>query len=250
MALSDLEMVKEAIRTIARFRASHDPAIADLFPLMYTPDSRIAEALVRLNNLSSSKKLSDRQAAGYVMEEVAFLAFRSLQGWSSLKGYQSAGPQHDLLIEGVDADWAMICRQFYMPEAKQAIVIEAKATGTRLSDAQFARMCAIMDYNLVHAGLGIFVTLEGATGFPTGTRSALRSVSDCRLRQVIYYAGTKKPIIVFDKSDLRQLTTNGSLPLLIHRKVKEIFELTGVSTLPVTDFQEEVMLPPHLAKLV
>jgi len=69
------------------------------------------------------------------------------------------------------------------------------------------------------------------------------------MRQVIYYAKTSKPIVVLDRFDLKQLSSNGSLPLLLRRKVKEIAELTGLPTAPVSEWRE-VLLPDYLKALI
>jgi hypothetical protein len=102
-----------------------------------------------------------------------------------------------------------------------------------------------MDLNLKGAGLGIFITLNGATGFPKLGNSRQRAVSDCRLRQIIFHAKTNKIIVVLDKDDLFQLTKNGTLIEVLTRKIRDLSELSGMPTTSVEQFQE-IDLPEHL----
>lgn len=246
------------MRTVSEFVSSNDPGIDKLSTLLYTSDNRIDDFLLRLKELQSraegtrikTETLKLKQDAGYLMESIAVLAFRSLAGWSELKSYQSAGPQHDLYIDGSGLEWKLLCEYLKMESpTRQGIVIEAKAIGSRLADHEFARLCAVLDYNLVHAGLGVFFTWRGASGFPKQPERAAKTLRDSRMRQVIYYAKTSRPIVVFDHFDLIQLSTNGSLPLLLRRKVKEIAELTGLPTAPVSEWRE-VLLPDYLQILI
>jgi hypothetical protein len=167
-----------------------------------------------------------------------------------MKSYQSAGPQHDLFIDGVSPEWQALCRYLKMDSpVRQGIVVETKAIGSRLADHEFARLCSVLDHNLIHAGLGIFFTLNGASGFPRHPEGPTRVLRDSRMRQVIYYAKTSIPIVVFDDSDLKQLVSSGALPILIRRKVKEVAELTGLPTHPVKEWRH-ILLPDYLDVLV
>lgn len=253
---SQLELAIEALRTISEFTSSDDPAVDQLAALLYTPDSKLGSFIVRIENMQSTAArlkgkdaLKVKQDTGYLMESIAVLSFQSLVGWSELKSYQSAGPQHDLLIDGSSLEWQSLWRYFGIePSVRQALVVETKAIGSRLADSEFARLCAVMDHNLSHAGLGIFFTLKGASGFPRPGKT-VKGLRDCRMRQVIYFAKTSKPVIVFDEHDIKQLSSSGALPILIRRKIKEISELTGLSTVPVPQFKE-IVLPEYLKKLL
>src|SRR6267142_4028632 len=222
MPLPDEGVAREAILALQKFRAASDPGADQLAPLLYTPDKRIAPLLTKLGMLRSIATKETKQEAGYVMESIAVLAFSSLEGWDSLKSYRSAGPQHDLLVEGSGELWNTICWFCYLtlPE-RRAIVVEAKAIGSRLADHDFARLCAVMEQNLVNTGIGIFFTIKGASGFPGRSDTPKVSLTACRLRQALYFANTKRPVIVFDETDIKQLTVNGALPRLIQRKVRE-----------------------------
>lgn len=254
---SNLEIALEALKAVKQFSSSADPAVDQLAAVLYNPDpdidknvKRVEHQLALAVNAKRAEVVKIRQEAGYLMESLAVLSFQSLAGWSDLKSYQSAGPQHDLVIEGSSIEWQLLLHYLGLASpAQQAVVVEVKAVKARLADHEFARLCAIMDYNLPHAGLGVFLTWAGASGFPQRLGRASRVLRDCRMRQVIYFARTSKPVIVFDECDIRQLSTSGSLPLLIRRKVREISELTGLPTAPVNEFKQ-VVLPDYLGKLL
>jgi len=127
------------------------------------------------------------------------------------------------------------------------IVIEAKAKESKIQDKDFARLCNIMELNLSGSGLGVFFTLNGATGFPKDSSQRQRSLRDAKLRQVLFNAKTGKMIIVFDKEDILSLAKNGCLINLITRKIRDLSENTGLPLVPIT--LEEVDLPEHLKAL-
>ena len=106
-----------------------------------------------------------------------------------------------------------------------------------------------MEHHLTNAGLGIFVTLNGASGFPKRGDSRQRKVTDCRLTQVVFHAKTNKIIVVLDKEDLLELTKNGSLIEVLTRKIRDLSELSGLPTVPTENYQE-TDLPPHLQTLL
>ena len=219
----------------------------------YTPDRNIVARI--LEEIESHvSKLNPTQAeskqAGYKLEELTLAVFHGLKGWFSIKSYQSAGPQYDLLIAGNGAEWdsALSMLSLELSTGTSTIVVEAKATKGKVSDQQFARLCGLMETNLhVTSALGIFFTLNGASGFPTSNSKRKRTVGSSRLRQLLFYARTKRPIVVLDINDIRTLTENGSLLRILERKIRDIEELTG---LPI--FQEDVQeidLPNHLENL-
>lgn len=229
-----------------------DPASDHLASYLYTADSRMAGLITELDDLMAEPRNDTmRKRAGEIMEMIAMLSFMALSGTSTIKSFQSAGPQIDLLVEGSDLHWKLVRKYCYFRKRRRGLVVEAKATGEKVNDAVFARLCAIMDHNLPHVGLGVFFTFNGASGFPTPESSrSLRTLKDCRLRQALYYARTRKPVIVFDSMDIRQLAQNGSLPQLVHEKVKEISEATGWATPPVASFCKRHTLPKHLRDLL
>lgn len=218
---------------------------------LYVADLRIKEYLEKFNQLlqinkPKPKQLQDR---GKILEQIVYLVFRSLKGVTSLKSFQSAGPQYDLIVTGDDTDWHLVCKHLYLDISQRDIVIEAKARNSKLSDKDFARLCSIMNENLTGAGLGIFFTLKGAAGFPErNSTSRQRKISDCRLRQVLFHARTDKFIIVLDKEDIFELGKNGTLLQILTRKIRDLRELSGLSTVPIEQFQE-IDLPPHLEEI-
>jgi hypothetical protein len=229
---------------------SGNPALNKLATYFYKADNRLTEYLDKLNIFIQSNKLSNKQAteAGKLLEQIVYLVFNGLRGIQSIKSFQSAGPQYDLLISGDDTEWKTVCQTLYLDWDNRGIIIEAKATKSPLPDKQFARLCSIMEHNLKGAGLGIFITLNGATGFPQSGDSRQRKVSDCRLRQIIFHAKTNKMIVVLDKQDIFELTNNGNLILILIRKIRDLFDLSGLPTTPAEQLQE-IDLPTHLEVL-
>lgn len=227
-----------------------NPALNKLASYLYKPDNKLSEYLDKLRVFTELNTPTRRQTqeAGKLLEQIVLLLFKGLKGVQSIKSFQSAGPQYDLLVSGDDIGWKGVCKTLYLEWEKRDIVIEAKATRSPLEDHQFARLCSIMEHNLRGAGLGIFVTLNGASGFPQRGDSRQRRVSDCRLRQIIFHAKTKKIIVVLDKEDLLQLKKNGALIEILTRKIRDLSELSGLDTIPVEQFQE-IDLPHHLKML-
>ena len=137
-----------------------------------------------------------------------------------------------------------------MDISQRDIVIEAKAKNSKLPDKDFARLCSIMNENYTGAGLGIFFTLKGATGFPDKNSSVRqRKISDCRLRQALFHAKTGKFIVVLDREDILELEKNGTLLQILTRKIRDLRELSGIPTAPIEQFVE-IDLPSHLKELV
>lgn len=191
-----------------------------------------------------------RQDAGYKLEELALATFSSLKGWSSVKSYQSANAQYDLLLSGEGPEWenALSLLPLKLPQHTTSIVVEAKATKRKVNDAQFARLCSLMHTNLdTTSVIGVFFTLKGASGFSTRDGKSPRNIGNARLRQLMFYAKTGKPIVVFDIHDIRTLSRNGSLLKLISHKIKDIEELTGLPT--HLENWNEVLLPSKLQEL-
>jgi hypothetical protein len=188
------------------------------------------------------------QKRGKVLEQIAYLVFSSINGCTTKKSFQSAGPQYDLIVTGDNAKWKIFTEILYLDFKQRDILIEAKAKNERLPDKDFARLCSIMECNLTTTGLGIFFTLQGATGFPKNNQSRQKCVRDCLLRQVIFHARTKKYIVVLDKNDIFSLRKDGSLITLLTRKIREIQQLSGLETVAIENFVE-TDLPDHLKNI-
>lgn len=247
---SQEEIVQSVIEALALLD-KNDPALDELASYLYIADRRLSDYLDQLRKFTrlESPTLSESKKGGELLEQIAFLAFQGLKGVTSIKSFQSAGPQYDLLVSGDQPAWLHVCNLLYLKENQRGLVVEAKATKKALPEKQLARLCSLMELNLSSTiGLGVFFTLNGATGFPQNESPRQRSVRDCRLRQVLFHAKTQKLIVVLDKHDIFELGKNGALIQILVRKIRDLCELSG---LPVTSICEpkEIDLPNHLNKL-
>jgi hypothetical protein len=220
----------------------------------YRPSPKLAPKLAKLKKLMRIRRptSAERLALGQTLEAVAHLAFSSISGCDTVKSYQSAGPQIDLYVSGNSLDWFNFCR--FIGIEKRSILVECKAIAGRLEDKQFSRMCDVLCTNFSSsADLAVFFTLRGASGFPAKAADKKkeptpeRVLRDCRLRQALFFARQSKAVIVFDLDDLVQLTRDGTLPILLHRKILEIELATGLPTKKASEV--DLLLPKHLAKL-
>lgn len=244
------QWVQQAIEALKNLN-SGDPGTRPLATYLYTADRGLTECLEQLKEFLELENPahSERQTAGYLLEQIALLAFRGLKGFTSIKSFQSAGPQIDLLISGDETHWLYVCKLLYLDINQRGIVVEAKATAGPLKDNQFARLCSIMELNLFKSvGLGVFFTIKGVSGFPQRGNSRQRKISDSRLRQVLFHAKTQKAIVVLDKDDILELNRNGSLILMLERKIRDLSELSGLPT-PSYEQCKEIDLPDHLKHL-
>jgi hypothetical protein len=248
---SQEELVDTIIKASERLD-SDSPALDKLASYLYIADLRIDNYLEKLKQLLQIENLTSqqRQERGKILEQIVYLVFRGLKGVTSLKSFQSASSQYDLVVSGDDVNWHPVCKQLYMDFSRRDIIIEAKAKDSKLPDKDFARLCSIMNENYTGAGLGIFFTLKGATGFPdTSSSSRQRKISDCRLRQALFHAKTDKCIVVLDREDILKLGKNGTLLQILTRKIRDLKELSGLATVDIEMFIE-IDLPPHLNELV
>ncbi len=220
--------------------------------LFYDCDQKLLPIWLELTGLLKNDNLSTRDLAraGELMEQVAFLAFHHLMGVERIDNFQSAGPQFDLVVSGDSEEW-MIMSQFLLMPNYGTIIVECKATHGKLDDPTFSRMCALLSNTvLTTGGLGVFFTLNGASGFPSRRKSGStrqRMLRDCQLRQVRFMDQHKKPILVFDREDLEELC-NGRVPLpsLIRAKIRDIEEASGLAPVPNNLSPQQCDLPPHL----
>ena len=244
---SQEELVNTIISALEGFD-SDNPASNKLASYLYVADQKISEYLVKFEQLLSIENTTqkERLERGKILEQIVYLVFRSLAGVISIKSFQSASSQYDLVVSGDDVKWHAVCKQLYMDISQRDIIIEAKTKNSKLPDKDFARLCSIMNENYNGAGLGIFFTLKGATGFPErNSTSRQRKISDCRLRQALFHAKTGKFIVVLDKEDIMALGKNGTLLQILTRKIRDLRELSGFLTVSIEQFVE-TDLPPHL----
>jgi len=218
--------------------------------LYYSPSSKVATLLKTLGNYRKKKTPSpvERQKAGYVLEALAVATFSAMSGCTEILSYRGAMAQIDLLVSGDTDSWERLWRLCRGTPGKPSIIVEAKATASKVNDATFARLCALVSHNFAgEAGLGVFFTLEGATGFPqAGDSAAVLKLSEARLRQALFHAKTSVPVVVLAWSDIEQLARPGSLIRILRDKVGEIERMTGLPTSKVAKLRH-CLLPPHLA---
>ena len=258
------EYVEEAVlKAINALEVSHSEGLSDgtvekFASFLYTPDQRLPFFLERLKeevrkrNENHQDALSNSEI-GKLMEQIAFLTFRGLSGHSSIKSFQSAGPQYDLIITGDTSKWGMLCSFLYL-NGNRDFLVEVKAEKRKIGDPQFARLCSLMKFNLCNtSGIGVFFTLKGATGFPDSSpgqnHRRRRSLSDARLRQAIFMAACNKPIVVFDENDIVKLDQSGALIHLLREKIRDVEQLSGISIGPNIDTPMQCDLPNHLMEL-
>jgi hypothetical protein len=243
---SQEEIIESVIQALESINIE-DPASDGLASYLYVVKPELLALLNIFQQILDIQKPSPSQLQerGRVLEKIVYWIFRSLKGCTTFKNFQSAGPQYDLFVTGDNQHWQNVIKFFYLDFNKRDIIIEAKAKNERLPDKDFARLCSIMECNLTNAGLGIFFTLRGATGFPENSKKRQRCLQDCRLRQVIFYARTGKCIVVLDKDDIFSLGENGTFIKLLSRKVRDARELSGLPTVPIEEVVE-IDLPDYL----
>lgn len=243
-----LDLVNEGLQKYGK--NIPEEAVNHLAANFYIANPILSEYLSRLQVFLELPNPTKREVtkAGYLLEEIAIICFCGLVGYGNLKSFRSPSAQYDLVISGDTRQWETIIGLLYLNLNQRDIVIEAKAIKKSLSDSQFARLCSIMSLNLTNTGLGVFFTLNGASGFPKEGDSRQQKIGNARLRQVLFCASTKKAIVVLDKNDILSLNQNGSLITLLIRKIRDLHELSGLPIAPVEELVE-VDLPESPSQL-
>jgi hypothetical protein len=235
--------------------AGFDPSNASLIACMYTPSSELRERIKAVEKLRGRKKKltkGERQQLGYQLEEMVMLAFQNITGASTLKSYQSAAAQHDYLIDGDDTAWQWFRKAIFIhgTDEGSGLLVEAKATVKAVGDREFQRLGNIITHYFPRTvGMGIFVTINGASGFPKRGGPRKKGLHSARLTQTVLYHSRKKPIVVLDWEDLKALTTAGSLVRILASKVREIEQLSGRAN-EMPDEPQQVDLPERLRALL
>ena len=223
-----------------------------LCPTLYTPDGRLGEYLAKMDPLVQLKRAGELDAAqtqqlGYMLEELALLVFQGLEDIDLVKSYQSAGPQHDLLVSGIDSLWLCIC-QLLRIKHFSGILIEAKAWSEKVGDNELQRLGSILAHHLGQTvGLGVFLTLEGASGFPAQGEQSL-GLRHSRVTQLVIYHALHKPIVVLDWEDIMCLNEAGALIKVLRRKIDEIEHMTGLPPALASE-PVEILLPERMRPL-
>ena|GEM_PF-824950 len=219
---------------------------------LYNPDSRISSYLKKLRKYKELENPTpqQRREAGDLLEQITVLTFCGLQGVSSIKSFRSAGPQYDLLVGGDGEEWLLLYKILYMKENRRDIVVEAKCTDDKVSDQQFARLCSIMEINLFQTtGLGVFFTLNGASGFPErGADTRQKQLKESKMRQVLFHAKTGKVVVLLDAEDIFALDKPASFIQILISKIRDLDYLSGLASLEPCE-TPELDLPKHLAPL-
>lgn len=244
-SLNQKQLTKLVIDGLRELNA-RDPATNALHAYVYEPRPELRASLSAMQKYVAlpSPTKADAQKAGYLLEDIAALAFSSIKGWHRLQAWKSVGAQLDLHITGDGADWEAVAKSLFMGAAN-GIVVEAKATADPVGDAQFARLCAIIRDNMKSSvGLGVFFTLNGASGFPQ-PGAVKGAMSDAWLRQTVFHAHAGIPVVVLDWNDVRALDKPGALTLCLRNKVIEL-EQCLPSMQPVNG--KTVTLPARLKK--
>lgn len=259
---SKKELIEKFTETIGILSAQPEGELSEevctqFAPFFYTPDTRLPSFL---SELSEKIKQSDLEKSekprnfhvqiGQLLEKIAYICLNGLQGVTSIKSFQSPGPQYDFLVAGDGPQWKGLCDLLYLDFNRRDILVEIKATKKKISDEQFARLCSLLDLNLFNTGgIGVFFTLSGASGFPSSTdNNRQRSLKNARLRQVMYKVSREKPIVVLDQNDIFELDKPGSFVELLIRKIRELDYLTGLYLPPQIEEPCEKDLPKHIKK--
>lgn len=217
-----------------------------VFNFLYEPDDVLKN---RLEDYKSWCKDRQGEDAGKLMEELAYLSFRCLKGWNSIKSGQSYSGQHDLIISGIEKEWQILSIILHLPRNGGKILVEAKNQDNPITDQQMSRLGFIIQNKyLEQCYLGVFFSRTSATGFPTNETEQFRTLHDARASQVLFHAITRKYLIVLDDSHLLRLGERGSLPRIMEALIREVEDGLGETVGFDENWQENRRLPQHLAK--
>jgi hypothetical protein len=246
MSIDQDQLAEQIYSLLDQFEPDSATETAKLCSYLYVPSPRLPALIEELEMTPSTS--ATRIQRGRLMEQVAAALFTGLRGWTQIRSYQSAAPQYDLILSGDGARWSTFIKTIFGQVERRALLVEAKATKDKLTEAQMSRVCALVATHLRTVGLVAFVTISGATGFGAKAGRS-RSVSDCRLRQLVFYAGTSVPVLVFDLNDLKRIAAGENFIRLLVSRITELAELAGVADGTEAE-PEEVEVPPHIAQVL
>jgi len=256
--MTEEEIIQKFVELAAMDRPPGDPVLDLIWKNFYVPNARLIELIDELVEYAKKAKPSEteRRRAGQLMEAVAVGAFKCIPkiGWDKVKNYRSAsGSQYDLVVRGERLPphfpWDKICSTLGLSSSESCMVVECKATSDKVDDAQFERMCSILAHNIEAAGIGIFFTIRGATGFPERGKPRKAALSCCLLKQLIFRIKQQKSVVVLDIHDLLELKRPGGLLELLIRKVQEISLQDGLPSLTAHTLRE-ADIPDYLKILL
>lgn len=217
-----------------------------LFEKYYHPTESLISRIGHFEQWMNGERKED---PGRLMEEIAYLAFKSVAGQDSISSAQTATAQHDLIVSGSNKSWFNVMSLLHLPKSGRTILVEAKNTRDKVSDAQFGRICQILHEKYSEqCHLGVFFTRMGASGFPNG-RVQQRSLSAARLSQILFHAKTDKYVVVLDQDDILELGQPGALLVKLEAKIRDIESWLGQRfTYDDDDWVLSDVLPPHLKR--
>lgn len=242
------ELASELAEALEELKGKPDADLGLVWNALYSVDPRLVGLIAKMaSHIARPTKASTRQA-GPLLEQIALVAFGGLNGYPNLQAYRSATSQHDLLVSGDGQAAATLCKLVRISDAHRGILVECKAEKAKLGDPEMRRLCAmIKDHFPIVVGLGVFLTIKGATGYSTAGKE-VRRIGDARLTQVISYARSSKPIVVLDWADIQTLTKPGSLPFLLKQRIEELEKLGAIHPAAAVTVAQ-VDLPAHLEQL-
>jgi len=201
----------------------------------------------RLQNYFDHLNNEREEDPGKLLEEIAYLLFRSLKGVGNVRSYQSYAAQHDLVIDGASPNWQILMMYLHLNRNGRVIVVECKNQAESISDQQFSRLCGLLQNKFEKtADLGVFVSHTSASGFPKKNFKE-RKLKDARATQALFHAKSNKFVVVVDHKDLEMLFKGVSFPKILEAKIREVEASAGVE-LTFNENWQEVDLPPHLRK--
>ncbi|HQU35799.1 MAG TPA: hypothetical protein PLR65_04375 [Anaerolineales bacterium] len=211
---------------------------------LYDPIPELMDRLKDYFDWSNGKHQED---AGQLLEEIAYLLFKSLKGTGNIRSYQSYAAQHDLIVDGASLMWQVLMIYLHLGREGRTIVIECKNQESSISDQQFSRLCGLLQNKFEKTSeLGVFISHTPASGFPK-KKTKERQLKDARATQALFHAKSNKFVVVIDHKDLELISNGFPLPKILEAKIREI-EASTLMELSFNENWQEVILPPHLKK--
>jgi hypothetical protein len=124
--------IVDALKLISKLRnqnlseESQDPLISYLYTPPKNLDTYIKKLKkeIKVSNFPKGKRPSNHHTKiGQLLEQIAYICFSNLEGISSIKSFQSPGPQYDLLVTGDDLHWKTLCELLYLVIHKAEVKI-------------------------------------------------------------------------------------------------------------------------------
>lgn len=206
------------------------------------------ELTKRLQEYFEWREKKRKEDPGNLMEEIAYLLFRSIRGTDNIRSFQSYAPQHDLVVDGNSTAWQTLMLYLHLPRDGRTIVVEAKNQVAKIDDHQFSRLCGILQNKFANTSqLGVFISRTKATGFPFKKTTRERSLRDVRATQALFHARTNKYVVVIDEDDLKTIFKGVPFTKILEMKIREI-EASSGKTISFDEDWGIVDLPEHLSR--